>query len=216
MVDGHERHLIVVLRDGQLEIFERQILPAELAADHRQPDRRAPAAGDQLVAKPFGLVVPALAAVPDGQQRDEERRAMDQLDALLLHLDRLVQPALSDQRAAQIPVAAVEVGIDGEELPHLVLGLVEAAGADQHLAHDERHHHPERIVVPRLRGVVDGLVEAAEAAEQQRVVAVGRRVARCDLERPLEIAFGGPQVDGEERLGPAQGGVPFGQRSDRA
>ena len=67
-----------------------------------------------------------------------------------------------------------------------------------------------------LRGVIDRLVEAAEAAEQQRVVAVRGGVARGDLERALEVALGGPHVDGKERLGPAEGGVPLGQASDRA
>ena len=69
-----------------------------------------------------------------------------------------------------------------------------------------------------LRGVIDGLVEPAEGAEQQRVVAVGRGVAGGDFQRALEVPLGGAQVHGKERLGPAERGVPFGQRrieSDR-
>ena len=62
-----------------------------------------------------------------------------------------------------------------------------------------------------LHGVIDRLVEASESTQQERVVAVRGRVARCDLERALKVALGGPHVDGKERLGPAEGGVPLGQ-----
>ena len=163
VIDGHERHLIVVLRDRELQILERHVLPAELTADHRQPDRRAAAAGDELLAKRSASSRRPFLQYQMAEQRDEERRAMDQRDAFLLHLDRLVQPALTRERAAQIPVTAGEAGVDRQDLAHLALGFVEAARADQHLAHDERHHHPERIVMAGLGGVVDRLVEASES-----------------------------------------------------
>ena len=89
---------------GHLDIAKR-------AADHRQPDRRAAATGDQFFAQLLGVLAAACPAIPDREQRDEERRPPDQRNALLLDLDGFIELSLACESVAQVPVAPVEVGI---------------------------------------------------------------------------------------------------------
>src|SRR5687767_6035675 len=81
VIDRHERHLIVVLGDRTLQVIERQIRLPELAANHREPDRRAPASGDELLPQPLGIVSAAVPAIPDREERDEKGGTADQRHA---------------------------------------------------------------------------------------------------------------------------------------
>src|SRR3954454_14074812 len=106
-IDHHEAQLVVVLLDRPIEEADRPFQIPEAGVENREPDRWAPAAGNELFEERLSIRPPSRARIPQAQQGDEQWRPIDERHALLEGGDRLVQTALAGEGGTEEPVRAL-------------------------------------------------------------------------------------------------------------